>query len=484
MNDRLTILQGDVRACCRRIQRKSVQMCVTSPPYWGLRSYSTEPQAWGGSPEHIHEWVKEERGKRSDMKPREESSSVGRDGSDEQQGFGPPSGGWFCSCGSWLGELGQEPTPQLFVAHLVEVFAEVWEVLRNDGTLWINMGDSYNANGRKGHGDVGPKQRTNRASADGQDETRPNAPGLKAKDRVMMPARMAMALQEWGWYLRDEIVWLKPNPMPMSMKDRCSPAHEMVYMLTKKPRYFYDQQAIAEPAVTAGSKPGGKKAASAAADIAAGRKPGEGNRHMSLQEAPVAETRNKRSVWKIATHPYKAAHFATFPPKLITPMIRAGTSEAGCCGTCGAPMVRQVERVKTFQSGSGRSGNQIFGKQDLSASETNSTPDVRRGPCVSVRTVGWQPSCACPPAEVVPSTVLDIFGGSFTTAVVALEHGRSAIVCELQPDYVALGRQRIRQAIGELFLPEVPQPIICGSELTPSNGCVSSEGPSEHATKE
>lgn len=268
MTERFRLLVGDVRQRLAEIKSESVQCVVTSPPYWGLRDYGVE------------------------------------------------------------GQIGLEKTPEEFCAALVEVFGEVRRVLRGDGTLWVNLGDSYYAAGWErsrrnvvGSGSMDPEKRASgRARKIG---------GLKVKDRCMMPARVALALQADGWWLRDEIVWAKPNPMPSSVTDRTTPAHEMVYLLTKRGRYFYDAEAISEPAgeFHAGGKNNGldrpKTPDPRKKQDALGKQTYTGFNER-WQNAPT-DTRNKRSVWTIPTQAFAEAHFATFPEALVDPCILAGS---------------------------------------------------------------------------------------------------------------------------------------------------------------
>ena len=264
------ILVGDCIEKMRELPEKSVNTCVTSPPYFGLRDYGHD------------------------------------------------------------GQIGLEPTPDEFVGKLVEVFREVRRVLADDGTLWLNLGDSYAAQrggthqpaetlagGKNGKTDSG--ERVNRDRFDGYNPTRnASAIGLKHKDLIGIPWRVAFALQSDGWYLRQDIIWHKPNPMPESVTDRCTKAHEYIFLLSKSERYFFNSQAVKEAATAAGRIPGGNKKVDA--------KRNDAGRDMSV---PVANTRNRRSVWTIATRPYSGAHFATFPPDLIEPCILAGCPSDG-----------------------------------------------------------------------------------------------------------------------------------------------------------
>lgn len=245
-----------------------VQCCVTSPPYWGLRNYG------------VH------------------------------------------------GQLGLERTPDEYVASMVAVFREVWRVLRDDGTLWLNLGDSYNANGRDGHGTrVGYKQGTNRASASGTDSNRPTDEALKPKDLVGIPWRVAFALQADGWYLRSDIIWSKLNPMPESVTDRPTKAHEYVFLLAKSERYYWNRAAVAEPHKADSIARRGRTRTGGKFLDGDGGQP-HGNPHSittGLDDCLHPDGRNIRTVWTVATQPYAGAHFATMPEKLVEPCIKAGT---------------------------------------------------------------------------------------------------------------------------------------------------------------
>jgi site-specific DNA-methyltransferase (adenine-specific) len=239
------------------------------------------------------------------------------------------------------GQIGLEPTPDEYVARLVEVFREVKRVLRDDGTLWLNLGDSYNAAGRAGHGTwQGCKQGTNRASGMGEDNCRPSVASLKEKDLIGIPWRVAFALQADGWYLRQDIIWKKPNPMPESVTDRCTKAHEYIFLLSKSPRYYYDNEAVKEHAVYPTK---GTPKSSGLYQEKSGRN--DGGTHLS-GGFQTGETRNKRSVWTVTPKPFKGAHFATFPPDLIEPCILAGCPAGGIViepfnGSGTTPMVAQ-----------------------------------------------------------------------------------------------------------------------------------------------
>ena len=348
----------------------SVHCVVTSPPYWGLRAY-------GGDP----------------------------------------------------GMIGLEPTFDDHLGNLVEVFREVWRVLRDDGTLWLNYGDAYAGSPpRIAFGDQGDN------SVHKKDRKSKNIDGLKPKDLMMMPARVAMALQADGWWLRSEIVWHKPNPMPESVTDRPTSSHEKVFLMTKKPRYFYDADAVREPY----SKQMGKQMEKPYTGNAIKDYNGSGAENPSdvkrrvLENAEARGGANLRNVWKIPTHGYPGAHFATFPPALAKRCILAGTSAAGVCAGCGAPWVRQVEMTNK-DNGEGKASKMAL------ASEKRA---FRKSVDQTVTTTGWLPSCTCD-AGRVPATVFDPFGGSGTVGLCAEELGRRSALLDINPEYCTMARQRI-----------------------------------------
>jgi DNA modification methylase len=323
------IIEGDCRTVLARLEDGKVNCCVTSPPYFGLRDYGVD------------------------------------------------------------GQIGLEETPDAFVAEMVELFREVRRVLRDDGTLWLNLGDSYqNAKGQSGGFDPKQPARRHLRAARPQDKA---IPGLKPKDLIGIPWRVAFALQADGWYLRQDIIWSKPNPMPESVQDRCTKAHEYIFMLSKSARYFYDIDAIKEPmslssverlsqdveSQTGSNRVPGKTNGNMKAVGRVDKQRGHGRRHAGFNDRwdameraeQCTGMRNKRSVWEVATQPFSEAHFATFPPALIEPCIKAGCPAGG--------------------------------------------------------------------------TVLDPFGGAGTTGLVADRLQRNAILIELNPAYAEMARKRL-----------------------------------------
>ena len=465
---------GDALTVLRAMPEASVHCVITSPPYWGLRAY-------GGDP----------------------------------------------------GMIGLEPTFDGHVENLLAVFREVRRVLRPDGTCWLNYGDGYARGDKRGSSGPGDKQASNRGSAEARGAKLPG--GTKPKDLMMMPARVAMALQADGWWLRSEICWIKSNPMPESAKDRPTRAHEFVFLLTQAERYFYDHEAVKEPvAGTAHPRTSARahdsiEARKARANPEAGhtstkerrgirpyktpdgwdtskgqgahgsihRKgrekgrapgvtpksapPGSGIRQNESYQAAMVEmtaNRNLRDAWTFPSAPFRGAHFATFPPALVEPCIRAGTSEHGVCPDCGAPWERCVNKTAT-----GRVRDRARGGLGAAHSrETHALPAMtgifQEG--VIWKTAGWRPTCGCyddryraehpeprrarkrrqraawagrrrrvrarpgnPEWPTSPAIVLDPFAGAGTAGLVAERLGRDSILIEINPDYAAMARDRI-----------------------------------------
>jgi DNA modification methylase len=397
------ILQGDARRI--PLASGSVHCVVTSPPYWGLRNYGVD------------------------------------------------------------GQIGLESTPESYVAEMVGVFREVWRVLRDDGTCWLNCGDSYVTNPGNGRGgETGVLGGI--AHRSGKDKSK--LLGLKPKDLVGIPWRLAFALQADGWYLRSEIIWHKLSPMPESVTDRPTKAHEQVFLLTKRERYFYDAEAVKEGFADArmGNPNGGGHYS-----VGSGRLDHGALKTGRWNENGTATGRNLRSVWSLSSTPCNLAHFATMPLDLAARCIKAGTSERGVCATCGGPWKRVTEKdrqpTRPGQAGKvaalrnklpseepGRdSGPARFEKSTLGSLIGNRDP-LRH--CTTSETRGWQPTCSCPDNSPVPAIVFDPFCGAATTLLAARQLGRRGVGTELNREYIHLAHQRIRAyASGRLDGPAI-----------------------------
>lgn len=356
-----------------------------------------------------------------------------------QRGIKP---GDFCAlCGAWRGSLGIEPTIDLYVDHLVSVFRELRRVLRNDGTLWLNLDDSYagswGAQSRRDTASNDPswhgsqiKNHPKRASHTGALRTA----GVKPKDLYGVPWLVAFALRADGWYLRSEITWAKRAPMPESVTDRPTSATESVFLLSKAEHYFYDAEAVKEAAASDHPSGNGFKrpARLTYADAA-------GPRGSEDQWDQVGGKRNMRNFWLLGPAPFREAHFATMPPKVVEPCILAGTSERGVCPTCGSPWSRQVKHSRT------RDG------QPLDGSWSVNEGGVRIGATgvghwrdqTTTQLIGWSPTCSCNAGDPIPAMVLDPFGGAGTVGLVADRLGRDSILVELNPAYAEMARRRI-----------------------------------------
>lgn len=316
-----TQYQGHVLNILPQLQPESIQCCVTSPPYWGLRDYGLPPQIWDDPGGCEHEWDIKEIKWHSGTNAGEKQKTV--KGAFHNDHFANTA---FCfHCNAWRGSLGLEPTPELYIQHIVQIFREIKRVIRKDGTLWLNMGDSYASQPAS----TGISYRRDRAAVVPRGR---NLNGLKAKDLCGIPWRVALALQADGWWLRSDIIWSKPNPMPESVTDRPTRAHEYVFLLTRSAKYFYDADAVREKADYDGRRDTVMKGSPKyEADIYPDQQPNTlasaGHERWPHKTGDGERGRNLRSVWTIPTQPYPKAHFAVFPEKLVETCILAGTKK-------------------------------------------------------------------------------------------------------------------------------------------------------------
>jgi len=445
------ILHGDWIEQLRSLPNGIFHCCITSPPYWGQRNYGE------------------------------------------------------------LGQLGLEKTPEEHIEKLVTGFREVRRVLRDDGSLFVNYGDKYAGGG--GYSPGSPSNEKSRSGQYGKDGVLlkdVKTPQYADGNLLMLPARVALALQQDGWILRSDIIWAKAlsfcatysgSTMPESISGtrwerhrvkvkagerernpyqegagtkqgpglaaraqreayfeegkgasqwsdcpgcptcepngglvlgkgsgRCTKAHEHLFQFSKGPGYFWDQEAVKEGA-SQNTHAYGTKLSPPKEGIA-------GHIDWTSKTPDVLSSRNPRDVWCINPQAYKGSHYATFPEKLVEPCIKAATSQKGVCPQCGAPWARIIDKTRTFESGSGKSGNMPVGKNGPDMQGGGETLDVRRGPCVQSQTLGWKPTCRCEAGDPVPALVLDPFFGSGTTGQVAARLGRNYTGVELSKDYI------------------------------------------------
>lgn len=469
------LLEGDARAVLATFPADSVHCVVTSPPYWGLRTYGTGALVWGGDPACAHAWDAEpillQAGKGGNWQQAENGDGLrtGRPqtrfrGDVEAARAAPyvPGARATCTrCGAWLGELGHEATPEEYVAHLVEVFRSIRRVLRHDGVVWLNLGDSYAHDGGRG-GNVGTRSTINGAAKRAGVMPRGRRTGgLRVKNLALVPFRAALALQADGWYVRTDVIWEKSNPLPESVRDRPTRSHEYVFLLAKGERYYYDPDAVRVPHKpdshnkTPNDDPG--RQAYAGGPKARGFQAAGGKEHRVVSARGWAVGgRNLRTVWNIAVRPYRGAHFATFPPALAERCLLLGTSSGGACERCGAPRQRITRKRKARGRTSGNLARKLAVGDGRGRLDTHLGSSIPWEPS-ALETVGWRPSCRCgkrkrPRPGVVACTVLDPFGGSGTVGAVAVGYGRRAILIDLNPAYLALARERI----GPLACQEAP----------------------------
>ncbi len=414
---------------------ESVQCVVTSPPYWGLRKYSGEQDLiWGGDKACVHQWniekISAETWNRDGHVDFGDKNPKRSERPDRWQTVTHERG--FCSlCGAWKGAYGLEPTPEMYVEHTIEILKEIKRVLRPDGVVFWNIGDSYATHASGGKGYAHNFRSPDVAIREGIDQPKPTAKsiGLKEKDLCLIPFRVAIAAQTDGWWIRSDIIWSKPNPMPESVTDRPTNSHEHILMLTKSAKYYWGQEAVREER-QGNTHSRGKKRTPPIESAGIGHE--DWCKYMTKDEELVS--RNIRSVWEFPTQPYPEAHFAVFPEKLPEICIKAATPEVGCCSKCGAPWERVIERTGHTNK------REPAHVPDNTPTKTDSTG---WGP-VAMGTNNWQPTCKCN-ADKVPSIVLDPFNGAGTVLKVAKKLNRRATGFDTSEEYCQLTVERLRQ---------------------------------------
>lgn len=402
----ISLIQGDALTVLKSLPSNSVHCVITSPPYWGLRDYGVE------------------------------------------------------------GQMGLEPSFEEFLIPMVELFSEIKRVLHRTGTIFVNMGDSYNSDFAIGKLSTQYKNRPDPSGV-----KRSVIKGLHPKNLLGQPWHLAFALQKDGWILRSDIIWYKPNPMPESVKDRPIRAHEYLFLFSKSGTYFYDHDAIREPQknpINSAPEQGAQIACVNDRDLE--KVVTEETVGLQRQYNPLGK--NRLSVWTIPTQGFAGGHFATYPTKLVEPCIKAGTSEKGCCPKCLAPWQRLREKGplivadRSFRSErytKGDKDNSIVKarkRADAPGAEVSPTSVFRTNLIQTYETIGWQPSCNCDAGEPIPCTVLDPFSGSGTTALIAARNFRNAIGIELNPEYLEMARQRIAYDMPLFNNVDVSRPIV------------------------
>jgi DNA modification methylase len=485
------IIAGHCLDTLRSLPKESVQVCVTSPPYFGLRNYGTNPQVWGGVAGCDHSWGEEQPGQRQrwgDPETLSEKQKSNKGAADNVAALERKAGRFCQKCGAWFGELGGESDPLLYIAHLVDVFREVRRVLRPDGVLFLNLGDSMCSNGGS-HTTHGKNTALKGTKVHIQNETRGPAPNgcFKAKDRMLIPHRTAIALQEDGWYVRMDVVWRKITGMPSSVQDNVSPIHEYIFILTRQERYFWDRYAVLQPYASS------TEAEKRRTYTGRSQKDYDGNGVQDTHEvgkrivASLEENdgANLKSVWYFGTPNFLASkygvtdaeHFASYPPELPTICILAATSEYGACKNCGAPYKRLVEQESvSTRNPQSKKYAQIDGNENGTVHRDVESLAHRS---IAVNHYhGWQKTCKCETSLVRPCVCLDPFGGTGTTGAVAVRLGRDAILCELGDGSVRIAQARVKSEAG-LFNPDPLGEV--GSDVSES-GFLNTEEPVQEAS--
>ncbi len=509
------ICHGHALDVLRSMDSESVQMCVTSPPYWGLRDYGLPPMVWDAQEGCEHEWGDElpPRGQsgwhtfeHKYHSPGSHKTTIGSKMKKTQDSQNKGHGQFCQLCGAWFGNLGLEPTPELYISHMVQIFRELKRVLRNDGTLWLNMGDSYVGGGRAGYsGNAYGGLEANRKKTADRIYGPPTGKieGMKPKDLCGIPWILAFALRADGWFLRSAMPWVKRSAMPESATDRPSSALEYMFLLTKNSKYYFDMDAIRVDSQASEKTINRAKYGRYDADTGQAKRDYRTGKPDFLQKigndygGQQRNFRNTDLFFESLKEPYgmifcgdemvgidcnpqamKEAHFATFAQKLITPCILSGSSERGACPDCLAPWARVIDKavpeLRDVES-------EYPGEHTIA---TRKYKHDESGP--GSKTIGWKPSCGCygteplseipkkdddegdsfylariapilqerfnfleswKPLKTIPCVVADIFGGSMTTAVVSHKHGRKFIMIELSKEYIdEIGIPRIEKA--------------------------------------
>ncbi len=425
------------------LKDESVQCVVTSPPYWGLRKYSISDSIWDGVEGCEHQWGN---ARKSSQRLRNGEGSYTAKQSVPMT-LNPSTGQFCLLCSAWRGQLGLEPTIDLYVSHLVQVFREIWRVLRKDGVCFLNLGDSY---GGQAHSDWNVREDYPEEKKTGgfHSKLRKDASILpvfkgRSKDLCLIPARVALALQADGWWIRSDIIWAKPNPMPESVTDRPTRSHEYIFLLTKSQHYFWDQDAVKEK----GAQNKWGKYSNPKYNIEGVSGKMQSAKDLTKEEyLEKYQERNIRSVWTIATEPYKESHYAVFPQALVERCIKAGCPKEICL-KCGKPR----EKIFTREGMTSREWQKIRGLgikgSDPKMGIQGKSIAGGRPPDPIYEEIGFT-DCGCD-AGFCPGVCLDPFAGSGTVQRVAERLNRIGIGLDL--GYEGLREKRMKNIQKELF---------------------------------
>jgi len=385
-------------------------MVMTSPPYWQLRDYGDGTvTVWGGDEDCPHEWTVADEVRRGGSNTADNPPDVGGNQHAQDTGIrGDGVASHDCQrCGAWRGQFGLEPTREQYVENLVTVFREIRRVLRPDGSAWLNLGDTY-----------------------------------KDKQKNLVPHRVAIALQADGWVVRNDCTWVKPNPMPQSVKDRLNTTTEQVFYLRPQPDGWFDLDAIREPHAEHSLERRERDDYNRGGEDVTGLSEHKGIAEQGAHPAG----KNPGDVFEVTTKPYPEAHFAVYPPELCEKPIKA-TCPPRVCAECGAPYEREVEDK-------GLGGEAKIHDTDRPAAEERDVSDSSllrtNGRTWREREhKGWTPTCDCDTDATAPGIALDPFAGAGTTARVAKDLGRRFVGIDLNPEYVAMAQKRVGVTVDE-----------------------------------
>jgi len=422
------VVTGDCREVMAEWPEDCIDFVMFSPPYWGLRDYGEEAASiWGSDGNCEHEWVSEE-AYHDNLRFRDpnEKASVGTDKNPEVYSE-PEQEQAFCRrCGAWKGQLGLEPDYRMYVQHLVEVGREIKRILKPSGSWYLNLGDTYSTHASKRSGQFGKEIK------EGFDDVftrkKPDT-GLPEKCKMLMPYRVAPALIDDGWICRNDIIWLKPNPMPSSVKDRLNTTTERIFHFVQEKQYYYDLDAIREPHQQPNTL------TKTRTSITRQNKPSKRAEKHKLQAHPKGK--NPGDVIEQTTQPFPEAHFAVYPPDLCEKPIKSSCPPK-VCSKCGKPHERGVERSKVERE---RPNSET--DRHKAGGGIDAVPNDYAG--VSVKHKGWKKTCNCPTDKTKPGIVLDPMCGAGSTLIKAEQLGRRYIGIEISDEYAEIARERLEK---------------------------------------